>query len=148
MSLIHFLNIDGMKNYNKTGNYKSYKEIMGSYKKNTFSSYNNDDCIYTGNIHVRQLDAIESIRNRYDKLEEYYDDIRYEINDLSNYYSSLSSKRESKSTKQVKSNYIKESNVFSDISKSVVGFVGRIKNINYVEKKEKLIAWVKSDWNK
>lgn len=143
MSMIHFLNSYDAKA--KMKNYKNYKVSSGKFN-GTSSAYNcftSNDFVSTGSIHISQLDAIESIRKRYDSLIEYYDDTPDLPNkyDLSNIKNNVKTTYGSYSTSS-------DSDIFASVSTLVSKLVSYIKNVNYTEKKEKLIAWVKSDWNK
>lgn len=96
--------------------------------------------------YISQLDAIKSIRKRYDKLEEYYgvDDDLVGKYDLSYPYVPIKNNTKTYGSYST-SNY---SDIFASVSTLVSKLVSYIKTVNYTEKKEKLIAWVKSDWNK
>lgn len=146
MSMIHFLNSYDEKA--KMKNYKNYKVSSGKFNgtSSAYKCFTSNDFVSTASIHVSQLDAIEYIRKRYDKLGEYYgidDDLAGKY-DLSCPYVPIKNNTKTYGSYSTSN----DSDIFASVSTLVSKLVSYIKTINYTEKKEKLIAWVKSDWNK
>jgi hypothetical protein len=124
----------------KNINFKTYKGKFAS-TRSAYTTYSSE-YVSTGSMYDDRLNAI---RDRFNKLNDYYDDSPT-TNDLCAPYVPMVKVSNTVTKSRIHST--EDADIFCTISNSIDKFINYIKNLNYTEKKNKFIEWIKNDWNK